>query len=69
MTFIFFIIFYWTFSYLFLFSSIEFEETENTLYKRICGYCIIYILGGFLFPMVLGDILNDMIKHFNIRKL
>ncbi len=68
MTFIFFIIFYWTFSYLFLFSGVEFEETENTLYKRIYKYCIICILGGFLFPMVLGDILNDMIKHFNINR-
>ena len=56
------------FSYLFLIGGTTFEEEENIWYKKICYNFILYIIGGFLFPMMLGDILNDIIKHFNIRK-
>ena len=68
MTFIYFIIFYWLFSYLFLLGGLEFEETENTWFKKLYNYCIIYIIGGFMFPIILGDVLNDIIKHFKIRR-
>lgn len=68
MTFIFFIIFYWIFSYLFLIGGSKFEETENTWFKKLYSCCIIYIIGGFLFPMILGEILNDIIKHFKINR-
>lgn len=68
MTFIFFIIFYWTFSYLFLIGNSESKETEDTWFIGLCKHCIIYIIGGFLFPIALGDILNDIIKHCKINR-
>lgn len=64
MTFIFFIIFYWVFSCLFLIGGSEFEETENTWFKKFYSLCIISIIGGFIFPIILGKVLNDIIKHF-----
>lgn len=65
---IFFILFYWVFSYLFLIGGAEYDETENTWYKRFYKCCILYVIGGFLFPMELGSVLNDIIKHFNINR-
>ena len=67
MTIIFFILFYWLFSYLFLLGGLEWDEDENTWYKKLYKCIILYIIGGFLFPMILGDILKDILKHFKIR--